>query len=175
MVTTTTGSRDIVRRVGATISANDHTAEQRDLWRTEHLSVPGTGHIHFTALPSDDDLAGQLARRVAGDPTDARLHVARVNHHVVENEPDGIFAALVDAFFAFGASGVGLRARLLDGCRRQIGPDRAAQLAPAVATGLTPSSSLPFCPGSMLGRGVTGITDIVRRTSPFDAQPGGSR
>ena len=67
-----------------------------------------------------DSVAGQLARRVAGDPTDARLHVARVNHHIVEDEPDGIFAALVDVFFAFGDSGAGLRARLLDGARRQI-------------------------------------------------------
>jgi hypothetical protein len=172
---TTSGSHDIVRRVGTTISNADHNAEQRDQWRTEHLSVPGTGHIHFTALPSDDDLAGQLARRVAGDPSDARLHVARVNHHVVENEPDAIYAALVDAFFAFGPSGVGLRTRLLDGCRRQIGSDRAAQLAPMVATGLSPSSSLPFCAGSMLSRGVTGSTDIVRRTNPFAAQPGGLR
>lgn len=172
---TTTGSRDIVRRAGVTFSDTERILEQRDQWRTEHLSVPGTGHIHFTALPSEDDLTGQLARRVAGDPTDARLHVARVNHHVVENEPDQIFAALVDVFFAFGPSGVGLRTRLLDGCRRQIGPNRVAQLTPYLATGLAPSSSLPYCPGSMLSHGVTGITDIVRRTSPFPAPSGGSR
>jgi hypothetical protein len=42
-----------------------------------------------------------------------------------------------------------------------------------VATGLTPSSSLPFCPGSMLSQGVTGITEIVRRPAPSPAQPGG--
>ena len=161
-MTVTTGSRDIVRRAGAGISASENATEQRELWRAEHLAVPGTGHIHFTALPSDDDVAGQLARRVAGDPTDARLHVARVNHHIVEDEPDGIFAALVDVFFAFGDSGAGLRARLLDGARRQIGAQRAALLQPAVAGGLRPKSSLPWCPGSMLSKGVTGSTDIVR-------------
>jgi hypothetical protein len=161
-MTATTGSRDIVRRSGAGAPATKHATEQRDLWRAEHLSVPGTGHIHFTALPSDDDVARQLARRVAGDPTDARLHVARVNHHVVDDDPDAIFAALVDVFFAFGESGAGLRARLLDGARRQIGAERAALLQPAVAAGLRPTSSLPWVPGSMLSKGVTGSADIVR-------------
>ena len=95
----------------------------------------------------------------------------------------GIFIAMGAAiinrfafvFFAFGASGVGLRTRLLGGCRRQIGPDRVALLTPFVATGLTPSSSIPHCPGSMLSQGVTGITDIVRRTRSFPAPSGGPR
>jgi len=156
------GSRDIVRRAGAAAAAVDNAAGMREQWRAEHLAIPGTGHIHFTALPSEDDVADQLARRVAGDPTDARLHVARVNHHVLANDPDRIFAALVDAFFAFGPTGAGLRARLLNGVRRQIGAERAAFLDGAVSQGLTARSSLPWCPGSMLSNGVTGVTDIVR-------------
>ena len=88
-MTATTGSRDIVRRAGARPASTAAASERRELWRAEHLSVPGTGHIHFTALPSDDDLAAQLARRVAADPSDARLHVARVNHHVVDGTRAG--------------------------------------------------------------------------------------
>ncbi|MDO8363194.1 MAG: hypothetical protein Q7V88_09885 [Actinomycetota bacterium] len=161
-MTTATGTRDIVRRLGTAARAAEVSTEQREQWRAEHLAVPGTSHIHFDPLPSDDDVADQLARRVAQDPTDARLHVARVNHHVVRDEPDRLFAALVDAFFAFGDTGVGLRTRLLNGARRQIGQERAALLEPAVTHGLKPSSSLPVVPGSMLSRGVTGVTNIVR-------------
>jgi len=156
------GSHDIVRRVGVAATAVDTAGAMREQWRAEHLAIPGTGHIHFTALPSEDDVADQLARRVAGDPTDARLHVARVNHHVLANDPDRIFAALVDAFFAFGPTASGLRGRLLNGVRRQIGAERAAFLDGAVAKGLTARSSLPWCPGSMLSNGVTGVTEIVR-------------
>ncbi len=158
------GSRDIVRCFGATRPV-DLAEEQRQQWRAEYLAIPGTGHIHFTALPSEDSVADQLARRVAQDPTDARLHVARVNHHVIAEDGDQIYAALVDAFFAFGASGKGLRERLLNGARRQIGAQRAALLEPFVATGLGVRTSLPLCAGSMLSNGVTGETDIVRPTA----------
>lgn len=158
----TNGSRDIVRRSGVSLRTDDRAAQQREQWRAEHLAVPGTGHIHVEALPSDDDVAVQLARRVMEDPADARLHVARVNHHFLAEEPDRVFAALVDAFYAFGPGASGLRGRLLDGVRRQIGSDRAQRLDAVVAAGLQPSSAA-WCPGSMLSRGVTGSTDIIRR------------
>jgi hypothetical protein len=161
MTMNTNGSRDIVRRSGVSLRSDDRAAEQREQWRAEHLAVPGTGHIHVEMLPSDDDLAVQLARRVMGDPTDARLHVARVNHHFLADQPDEVFAALVDAFYAFGPGAGGLRGRLLNGVRRQIGAERARQLDAAVADGLRPSSPA-WCPGSMLSCGVTGSTDIVR-------------
>lgn len=154
-------TRDIVRRVGH-VRTNEHADEQRRQWRAQHLAVPGTGRIRFDALPSDDGLADQLARRVAGDPTDARLHVARVNHHVLNEDPDGVYAALVDLFFAFGPTGVGLRTRLLNGARRIIGPQRTALLERHLATGFAPRTSLPLCPGSMLSNGVTGETELVR-------------
>jgi len=156
-----TGSRDIVRRAGAARVTTDDSAERREHWRAEHLAIPGTGHIHFTALPSEDDLTSQLARRVAGDPADARLHVARVNRHVLHDEPELAHAAIVDVFYAFGPEAVGLRTRLLNGVRRQIGSTNAARLDAALATGLRPASNA-WCPGSMLSRGVTGETDIVR-------------
>ena len=57
------GSRDIVRCFGATRPV-DLAEEQRQQWRAEYLAIPGTGHIHFTALPSEDSVADQLARRV---------------------------------------------------------------------------------------------------------------
>lgn len=155
------GSRDIVRCFGATRTI-DRMEEQRQQWREEHLAIPGTGHIHFVALPSEDSIGDQLARRVAQDPSDARLHVARVNHHVIAEDADQTYAALVDVFFAFGESGQGLRERLLNGARRVIGPQRTALLEPFLATGMRPSTSLPLCPGSMLSCGVTGETDIVR-------------
>ncbi|HNJ97176.1 MAG TPA: hypothetical protein PLV13_03565 [Ilumatobacteraceae bacterium] len=158
------GSRDIVRCFGA-VRTIDRAEEQRQQWRSEHLAIPGTGHIHFVALPSEDPLSDQLARRVAQDPSDARLHVARVNHHVIAEDAEQTYAALVDVFFAFGESGRGLRERLLNGARRVIGPHRAALLDPFVATGMLPSTSLPLCPGSMLSNGVTGETDIVRLSS----------
>ncbi|MEI7546665.1 MAG: hypothetical protein WCK21_01200 [Actinomycetota bacterium] len=158
------GTRDLVRRSGAA-HTTERVAEQREQWRAEHLAIPGTSHLQFAALPSEDDVADQLARRVAQDPSDARLHVARVNHHVVHDEPDRVYAALVDAFFAFGPTGAGLRSRLLNGARRQIGPARAALLDPYVDTGLSPRSSLPLCPGSMLSNGITGETEIVRPTA----------
>ncbi|MEQ1700771.1 MAG: hypothetical protein ABMA25_11710, partial [Ilumatobacteraceae bacterium] len=81
MTMNTNGIRDIVRRSGVSLLSDDRAAQAREQWRAEHLAVPGTGHIHIEALPSDDNVAVQLARRVMGDPTDARLHVARVNHH----------------------------------------------------------------------------------------------
>ncbi len=158
------GSRDIVRCFGATRPV-DLVDEQRQQWRAEHLAIPGTGHIHFNALPSEDTLADQLARRVAQDPSDARLHVARVNHHVLADDAEQLFAALVDVFFAFGPTGTGLRERLLNGARRQIGPQRAAQLEPYLATGLSPRTAIHGCRGSMLSQGVTGETEIVRPTS----------
>lgn len=162
MTMNTNGSRDIVRRSGVSLLSDDRAAQQREQWRAEHLAVPGTGHIHIEALPSEDDVAVQLARRVMGDPTDARLHVARVNHHFLAEDPDQVFAALVDAFYAFGPDANGLRARLLNGVRRQIGSDRAQRLDAAVRTGLRPSDAA-WCPGSMLSSGVTGSTDIVRQ------------
>lgn len=158
------GSRDIVRRAGMASTA-ERVDEQREQWRAEHLAIPGTGHIHFDALPSDDDISDQLARRVAQDPADARLHVARVNHHVLDDNPDRLYAAVVDVFFAFGPTGKGLRERLLNGARRQIGPQRAALLEPYLESGLTARSSLPLCPGSMLSNGITGETEIVRPTA----------
>ena len=158
------GSRDIVRCFGATSSV-DLADEQRQQWRAEHLAIPGTGHLHFHALPSDDSLGEQLARRVAQDPTDARLHVARVNHHVLADDAEQLFAALVDVFFAFGPTGKGLRERLLNGARRQLGPQRTAQLEPYLATGMSPRTVVHWCNGSMLSSGVTGETDIVRPTS----------
>jgi hypothetical protein len=134
-------------------------------WRAEHLAVPGTGRIRFDPLPSDDDLAHQMARRVAQDPDDARLHVARVNHHVLARDAEGVYAALLDLYLAFGPSGAGLRSRLLNGARQLIGPQRAAVLDRATATGLAAWTPTPPSAGSMLTRGVTGSTDIIRRRS----------
>lgn len=162
------GSRDIVIAAGAPRRSVDDGA-MLDQWRAEFLAVPGTGHLKVAMLPSDDGPATQLARRVAADPSDARLHVARVNHHVLAEEGDQVYAALVDAFLAFGPSGVGLRRRLLEGARRLVGVQRAAFLDRHVADGLTPSTPLPYCPGSVLSCGVTGSTDLVRV-----AVPGGS-
>lgn len=158
------GRRDLVRRIGgpaapAAAAAGDSTLRA---WREEHLAVPGTGRIRFDPLPSDDDIAHQMARRVAQDPGDARLHVARVNHHVLARDTDGVYAALLDLYLAFGASGAGLRARLLNGARQLIGPQRAAVLDRATATGLAAWTPTPPSTGSMLSRGVTGSTDIVR-------------
>jgi len=165
-----TGTRDIVRRTVATaapvVNAVGSAALQQ--WREEHLAVPGTSHIRFEALPSDDDLANQMARRVASDPGDARVHVARVNHHVLERDANAAYAALVDLFLAFEQGGAGLRARLLDGGRQLIGTQRAGALDAAVATGLSPKTPVPPCPGSMLSRGVTGNTDIVRRVAEVE-------
>ena len=140
-MTATTGSRDIVRRAGARPASTAAASERRELWRAEHLSVPGTGHIHFTALPSDDDLAAQLARRVAADPSDARLHVARVNHHVVDGTPDGTFAALVDVFFAFGAFGPCCKQPSTAACdRSRACPGLPARCSPT-ASPAAPTSS----------------------------------
>lgn len=162
----TAGRRDLVRRLGATApavaSAGDASLRA---WREEHLAVPGTGRVRFVALPSGDDVAHQMARRVAGDPADARLHVARVNHHLLHREADELYGALVDLFLAFGPAGAGLRARLLDGARQLIGHPRAAMLDRAVANGLTPATPMPPSRHSMLSAGVTGSTEIVRRTS----------
>ncbi len=160
-----TGRRDIVRRIGGPAAPTAAAVGDTTLraWRAEHLAVPGTGRIRFEPLPSDDDLAHQMARRVAQDPGDARLHVARVNHHVLARDADGVYAALLDLYLAFGTSGAGLRARLLNGARQLIGPQRAAVLDRATATGLTCWTPTPPSPGSMLSRGVTGSTDIVHR------------
>ncbi len=160
----TAGTRDIVRRtdlsaVAAAAAAADASMAQ---WRAEHLAVPGTGRIHIDLLPSEDDVTHQLARRVAQDPTDARLHVARVNHHVLILDSDGAYAALVDLYLAFGPSAAGLRTRLLDGARQLIGPERTAALEVHRATGLAVKDPMPVCTGSMLSAGVTGETDIVR-------------
>jgi hypothetical protein len=166
-----TGTRDIVRRLGGAApaaTAVGNAALQQ--WREEHLVVPGTSRIRFEALPSDDSVADQMARRVAGDPGDARLHVARVNHHVVQRDADAVYAALVDLFLAFEEGGAGLRARLLDGGRQLIGSQRAGALDAAVRTGLSPKTAVPPCPGSVLSRGVTGNTDIVRRRAMAVAQ-----
>lgn len=157
------GSRDIVRRVGAAAVTVDRTAAERAQWREEHLAIPGTGHIHFTALPSEDDLADQLARRVAGDPLDARLHVSRVNHHVLHDDRDRAYGAIVDVFLAFGSGAFGLRSRLFNGVRRMIGSDRARVLDGYLEKGLRLDSPVPWCPGSMLCSGATGETSIVRR------------
>lgn len=160
---TSTGSRDIVRRAGVAAATIDRTADERAQWRAEHLAIPGTGHIHFTALPSDDNLGDQLARRVAGDPLDARLHVSRVNHHVLHGDRDRAYGAIVDVFYAFGSEAFGLRNRLFNGVRRLIGGDRATMLDHYLDAGLQPDSPVPWCPGSMLSPGATGSTTIVRR------------
>lgn len=123
--------------------------------------VPGTTLFRFDVKPGTDDVATHLTRRVAADPTDARVHVSRVNHHIARKEADLAFGALVDAFYALGARAGGLRARLLAGARDLIGPARAALLEAAVDTGLSPSSRMASCPGSILCRGITGATDIV--------------
>ena len=157
------GSRDIVRRAGAAAATVDRTAAEREQWREEHLAIPGTGHIHFTALPSEDDVADQLARRVAGDPLDARLHVMRVNHHVLHDDRDRAYGAVVDVFLAFGGEALGLRTRLFNGVRRLIGSDRASVLDSYLGSGLRLDSPVPWCPGSMLCSGATGSTAIVRR------------
>jgi hypothetical protein len=159
------GRRDIVRRIGgpaapAAAAVGDTTLRA---WRAEHLAVPGTGRIRFEPLPSDDDVAHQMARRVAQDPDDARLHVARVNHHVLARDADGVYAALLDMYLAFGPSGAGLRARLLNGARQLIGPQRAAVLDRTTGTGLAYRTPTPPSSGSMLSHGVTGSTDIVCR------------
>ena len=161
-----TGSRDIVRRAGVAAVTVDRTATERAQWREEHLAIPGTGHIHFAALPSEDDLADQLARRVAGDPLDARLHVSRINHHVLHDDRDRAYGAVVDVFLAFGREAYGLRSRLFNGVRRLIGSDRARMLEGFLDTGLRPDNSVSWCPGSMLSSGATGVTDIVRRSEP---------
>ena len=165
-----TGSRDLVVQPGAPRRAAEPDGAALNQWRSEYLAVPGTGHLKVALLPSDDSAGTQLARRVAADPGDDRLHVARVNHHVLAEEADAVYAALVDAFLAFAASGQGLRHRLLEGGRRLIGSQRAGFLDRHVATGLTPATPFPYCPGSMLSRGVTGSTDLVRV-----AVPGGPR
>ena len=166
-----TGTRDIVRRPGGGApTAGSVGNEALRQWREEHLAVPGTSRIHFMASPSDDEIGDQMSRRVAHAPTDARVHVARVNHHVLERDSDAVYAALVDLFLAFGEGGHGLRARLLDGGRQLIGAQRAGALDAAVATGLSPKVAVPQCSGSVLSRGVTGNTDIVRLVSSAGAR-----
>ena len=115
------GSRDIVNNSAVPRRSSGKDEAALADWRAEHLAVPGTGHLRVAVITGDDSLSTQLARRVAADPGDARLHVARVNHHVLAEDGDEVFAALVDAFLAFGASGTGLRQRLLEGGRRLIG------------------------------------------------------
>jgi hypothetical protein len=161
------GRRDLMRRVGgpaapAATAASDVTMRA---WRAEHLAVPGTGRVRFVPLPSTDDIAHQMARRVAQDPDDARLHVARLNHHLLARDADGAYGALLDLYLAFGSTGGGLRSRLLNGARQLIGPQRAAALDRATASGLAASAPMPASPASMLSRGVTGSTEIVRRRS----------
>lgn len=126
-----------------------------------HAGVPGTTLFRFDVQPGTDDVATHLTRRVAADPTDARVHVSRVNHHIARREADLAFGALVDAFYALGPRASGLRARLLTGARDLIGPARASILEAAVDGGLTPSSRMASCRGSILCRGITGATDIV--------------
>ncbi len=161
----TPGTRDIVRRtdLSAAVAAAAAADASMEQWRAEHLAVPGTGRIHVEPLPSEDDVTHQLSRRVAQDPTDARLHVARINHHVVRLDSDGAFAALVDLYLAFGPSAAGLRSRLLNGAHQLIGPERTTALEARTATGLVVKDPMPVCTGSMLSAGVTGETDIVRR------------
>ena len=156
------GSRDIVNNSAVPRRSSGKDEAALADWRAEHLAVPGTGHLRVAVITGDDSLSTQLARRVAADPGDARLHVARVNHHVLAEDGDEVFAALVDAFLAFGASGTGLRQRLLEGGRRLIGPQRSGLLDRCVNSGLQPKTPFPHCRGSVLSRGVTGSTDLVR-------------
>ncbi len=110
---------------------------------------------------SSDYLAHCLARR----PLDLIRHVQRINLHSDRADPERLFAALVDLFIALGDRGEPLRRRMLDGARRQLGQERLQLLDQSLPTGLTANHRLGDIPGSVLGRPVDGVLDVVVRSA----------
>ncbi len=125
-------------------------------------------HDKSVRLPgeiADFRTSDYLAHWLARHPLDLIRHVQRINLHSDRAEPERLFAALVDLFIALGDRGEALRRRMLNGARHQLGKERQQLLDLLLQTGLTANHRLGDIPGSVLGRPVNGVLDLVVRSA----------
>lgn len=130
--------------------------------------VPGTGRVVADADLADAPRAIALAHAVARRPSDARVHVERVNHHLGADDAAGVYGALVDLFIAFDERAGALRRRMLLGSRHLLSGAQWSALEHAVDDGLHASDPLEPALWSVLSAGVCGAAIVERFVGDHD-------
>lgn len=148
----------VVRRIGASATEEPTVIGRRI---EEAARIPGTARLRTERDLSDDGDADALARRVAKQPADTRVHVERVNRALADRDADAAYGALVDLFIALGDRGRGVRERMAGGVRFLIGEERYGALCRHLDDGLKPTDPLPPAINSVLSRGVCGTSRVV--------------
>lgn len=118
-----------------------------------------------------DVVGGFLARAIARDPTNLRMHVQRVTLWTASHRREETFGALVDLFVALGERGNALRTRLLASAPADLDPGQRSFLEGRLATGLSAVDRHPPAPASILTRAVTGALDTVARIGDTEPEP----
>ncbi len=117
-----------------------------------------------------EGIADYLAHRVARVPLDLRAHVQRIVLYARAQDRGGAYAALVDLFLALADKGHALRRRMLGQVIGLLDPAQGRALHQALLSGLEITDALPVAAGSVLSRGVTGITKLVQRQNSGASQ-----
>ena len=144
----------VVSRVGTQDGSDEPGALGRRI--EEAARIPGTARLR-----ADDSAADALARRVARDPQDARVHVERINMALADDDADAAYGALVDLFIGLGQRGRGVRERLAGGVRFLIGEERYQAVVAHLDDGLAANDPLPPAASSVLSTGVCGRREVV--------------
>jgi len=149
----------VVSRVGTVDGSDEAGALGRRI--EEAARIPGTARLRTERQNSDDSEADALARRVARDPADTRVHVERINMALADGDADVAYGALVDLFIALGSRGSGVRQRMAGGVRFLIGEERYQAVVAHLDEGLAANDPLPPAASSVLSTGVCGRREVV--------------
>lgn len=156
----------VVTRVDAVDGPDEPGALGRRI--EEAARIPGTARLRTERQNSDDTVADALARRVARDPGDTRVHVERVNLALADGDAEAAYGALVDLFIALGPRGRGVRERLAGGVRFLVGEERYQAVVAHLDDGLAANDPLPPAASSVLSTGVCGQREVV---TPVEGRP----
>lgn len=112
-----------------------------------------------------------LAKRIARNPRDLRVHTQRVLAFHQRQRAEPCYASLVDLFAVLGERGIELRRNLLHKCRDTITLGQYDFLSSHIEKGLLDKDILTNMPiGSRLHNGAGGTQEIVKLKNARPAQ-----
>jgi tetratricopeptide (TPR) repeat protein len=119
--------------------------------------------VHLSKSLTRAEAGDYLAHWLARHPQDLTRHVQRIQLHIDLNEPDRLFAALIDLAIALGNHGEALRKRMLAMATKRLDPAQRQLLSLVLPLGLAADHHLGDIPSSVLGQPVGGDLSLVER------------
>lgn len=125
--------------------------------------------IRISTRWSPDSAGSFLARAIAREPANLRMHVQRIALWSHTGRHDETFGAIVDLFHVLGSRGTELRTRVRDAAAPNLALEQRAYLDRCLSGSTDVLATHPNACASVLSRGITGSLDGVHRV---DDTPG---